>query len=348
MEPNGTRAFIPVEKDTVPISWLLSSLEGLGLNRADLLHCAGIERNEEQTEDELTADVDQYNSIFACASDALREPAVGLKIFPQTTMDQFGLVTLLGNSGPTVMQSWINMCRYQRTFSSVFLWAMEADQNRARLFYSVKGASAEQSRGDIELSLALAMKRLVTLPAFDARRSEVSFAYSKPDDTSLYEQYFGQRLRFDSDCNSISIPSDLLGARLPGSDTDMSRILESRVRAILDDLVEKPDLVRKVEAIIALGLGKNPMSIESVASALFMHHRTLHRKLIQHGTSFRQIKDQVVIRAAQEALLHTSLNLTSIAHKLGFSENSAFSRTFKRVCDVTPSAYRDLGRELIN
>jgi AraC-like DNA-binding protein len=335
------------ETQKIPISWLLDTLESLGMERKTLLSCAGISWHEDLAEEDLRASVDEYNAIYTCASLTLKEPAVGLKIARRVTAKHMGLVTLLGDSCSTLMQSWINLCRYQATFASEFCWSMQVNQTRAKLIYELKGADSEQSRGDIELSLALAMSRLKRLASFDAREFEACFSFISPADTSVYEEVFGPLLTFQAECNSLSVPTDLLEARLPESDSEMSRILESRARVIIDDLTDKPDLIKKVETTIALCLGSTAMSIETVARTMFMHPRTLHRKLIQHGTSFRQIKDQVVVKAAQEALLSSSLNLTEIAHNLGFSENSAFSRTFKRVCDVTPSAYREIGREVI-
>ncbi|CAN0587645.1 unnamed protein product, partial [Ectocarpus sp. 12 AP-2014] len=175
----------------------------------------------------------------------------------------------------------------------------------------------------------------------------VEFAFPAPFDLSRYHQRFGESISFGASRTSITFENALLDRTLPEVDLRLSAILETQAKRVLDDLNDKPELVRQVETIIALGLGQENISIENVSGRLYMHARTLHRRLIQYGTSFRQLKDNIVVRSAQDALLQTDLSVTDIALNHGYSENSAFTRTFKRICDVSPSQYRRLGREHI-
>ena len=346
-----------MDNDKTPISWLLDALCECGLDRAALMDVSGIgedvdaehvDAEKDERDDAHLVTLSQNNAIYAYASRALDEPAIGLAILDHVTAEKMGLIGLLTEQGPTMRKSLFNLCVYQPIFSSVFVWSMELEPEQdTRLIYKVVGASPDASRHDIEFSLGIVVRFLKHYFPDDTGLRSVEFAFPSPSDLTRYHNLFGSDITFDAPRNSLVIGSDVLDRSVPGVDASLSAILEAQAKRILDDLNEKPELVRQVETIIALGLGHESTSIDNVASRLFMHARTLHRRLIQHGTSFRQLKDNIVIRSAQDALLQTDLSVTDIALKLGYSENSAFTRTFKRVCDVSPSQYRRVGREHI-
>lgn len=68
--------------------------------------------------------------------------------------------------------------------------------------------------------------------------------------------------------------------------------------------------------------------------------RTLKRRLQEEGTSYRQLQSQHRSARALELLGNPALSLTQIAERLGFSDLSSFSQSFKRWFGVAPSAYR--------
>jgi AraC-like DNA-binding protein len=71
-----------------------------------------------------------------------------------------------------------------------------------------------------------------------------------------------------------------------------------------------------------------------------MHVRTLHRRLQEHGTSFRQLANETRSELALQLLEETSLDLHAIADALGYADSTAFGRAFRRWTHSTPSAWR--------
>lgn len=67
-----------------------------------------------------------------------------------------------------------------------------------------------------------------------------------------------------------------------------------------------------------------------MASLINLSERTLKRRLHQEGTSYRHLLEQSRSAAALELLGDPALKLTDIAEKLGYSDLSSFSQTFKR------------------
>ena len=67
---------------------------------------------------------------------------------------------------------------------------------------------------------------------------------------------------------------------------------------------------------------------------------TLRRRLKREGTTFQQLKDQCRREAAQEYLARADLSINAVASQLGFTDPSAFHRSFKKWTGQTPGEYR--------
>jgi AraC-like DNA-binding protein len=71
-----------------------------------------------------------------------------------------------------------------------------------------------------------------------------------------------------------------------------------------------------------------------------MSARTLDRRLRAEGTSFRAVLDGFRHELAERLLRDRRVSLGEAAFLLGFSDPSAFHRSFKRWTGRTPHAFR--------
>jgi AraC-like DNA-binding protein len=103
---------------------------------------------------------------------------------------------------------------------------------------------------------------------------------------------------------------------------DRTNRLELRVRGLIHEHLED-------------GRG----SSDDIARYLCISRHTLYRRLKQEGLSFHQLLDEVRREKALAMITNSKLALSEIALKLGFSEQSAFSRAFKRWTGTSPGKY---------
>lgn len=68
--------------------------------------------------------------------------------------------------------------------------------------------------------------------------------------------------------------------------------------------------------------------------------RTLQRLLADHGTTFQAVLDETRRRLAEELIAAPHVSLAEVAFVLGYSEQSAFQRAFKRWTGYSPGAWR--------
>ncbi len=80
--------------------------------------------------------------------------------------------------------------------------------------------------------------------------------------------------------------------------------------------------------------------LSDIARIQEFSERTLARSLAHSGTSAREILVQVRMDCGKELLLHSDLPVRGIAERLGYSEASAFVRSFNRQFFVSPARWR--------
>jgi AraC-like DNA-binding protein len=79
---------------------------------------------------------------------------------------------------------------------------------------------------------------------------------------------------------------------------------------------------------------------EKVAETLHMSERRLQRRLNEVGTTFRTLLEGVLKDLASTYVSDPDIELVEDALLLGFSDQSAFSRAFKRWTGFSPSKVR--------
>jgi AraC-like DNA-binding protein len=80
---------------------------------------------------------------------------------------------------------------------------------------------------------------------------------------------------------------------------------------------------------------------ERVARSLGISDRTLHRRLAEAGTSFQDVLDQFRIEESERLLLQGKMDLAAIALTLGFSDQAAWNRFFRRLRNLSPTAWQN-------
>ncbi len=85
-----------------------------------------------------------------------------------------------------------------------------------------------------------------------------------------------------------------------------------------------------------------PLNLSDVADEVGlnpMYFSKLFKK--ETGTNFTEYVTEVRLRRARELLQKSDLNISEVAFRVGFSDGQYFSKIFKKIVGVTPTAYRE-------
>lgn len=190
-------------------------------------------------------------------------------------------------------------------------------------------------------SMTSIMRDLIhtTLPV-----QSVSLRMPEPADPRPYVALFGIMPRFAAAENRIvKDASGYLDRPLPGASEEVARQCEAQCQAMLARRIARDGLAGRLRDRMVARPGQW-LDMETLADELHMTSRTLRRRLVEEGTSFRQLQEEVREALAEE-LLASGLTLEQVADALGYGEVSNFIRACRRWKGVTPHQYRERFRQ---
>jgi len=197
---------------------------------------------------------------------------------------------------------------------------------------------AGQVMADFGLSLVISMCRAnygATLaPAAITLRRPI------PADTGPYETYFGSPVSFGAKEDSLLLPFQIADRPLSTSNHQLATTFDAILAKQLAEL-QKDDLESRCRAYLLQELTSGEPSEEGLAKAIGMSTRTLQRKLADLDLSYRDILEKTRYELALRYLDDPQKSVTDITFLLGFSEQSAFTRAFKRWSGKAPTEYRE-------
>ena len=154
-----------------------------------------------------------------------------------------------------------------------------------------------------------------------------------------YEEFFNCSVHFEHDFNGIEIDKASLDVPLITVDNSINEVLCDQANKMLGDIVEQSP-IESVNQYIINHLPLGVPEIDEAAKQLGLSVRTLQRKLSDNEQTFTSMIDSIRKELALSYLKNTNTKVIYITQMLGFSEQSAFQRAFKRWTGHTPKQYR--------
>jgi AraC-like DNA-binding protein len=174
----------------------------------------------------------------------------------------------------------------------------------------------------------------------DINRVKLELERKKPINTSLHKQLLTQNVSFNAPVNAMIIPAEFLGRINPDADPRLFAMMSAQLDAMELRGTDLSDPVAAIRFQVVENLAGNTPTLASEAERLGMSPRTLQRRLTDAGTSMQAIIDECRREMAARLLSETTLTLSIITYKLGFSAPAAFTRSAIRWFGMTPSQYR--------
>jgi AraC-like DNA-binding protein len=159
-----------------------------------------------------------------------------------------------------------------------------------------------------------------------------------PKDPERFAALFGAPVSFGHAVSALCLPGRLRDAPLSSSDPWLTRALESLLPQS-DMHSPESTLERSLRKCLRELLPRGRLGAAAVAGALGMSERSLHRRLRELGQSYQVVVDVFRREEAERLLLHGRIDMTEIAARLGFADQSAFSRAFRRWTQMAPRAW---------
>jgi AraC-like DNA-binding protein len=254
--------------------------------------------------------------------------------------DDYGAFGFAFKSATTLRGSYLRADRHARVLSTVSTYALEPTPDGTYVHLHRAG----------ERRLGLRLSNEATIASIRTISQEVSsepfqplaiyFKHAAPKTTMYHEAFFGCPVHFNADRDALLVSEQSLQTPNKLGDPSIARFFDMHLEAEIGKLDDEVPLERRVRDRVKKTLSEGVPALTTIARDLGMSGRTLQRRLAEEGCSYQRLVDESRRQLARHLVSRTDYPLIEVAFMTGYSDQSAFTRAFKRWAGQTPRSFR--------
>lgn len=317
---------------------MVCTAEARGIETADLLARAGLSRAQlEDPDTRIPAPtvLGLWNELRERAGD----PALQLVAPTSLPFGAYRVIDYLVGASATVGEGMQRFVRFFALITEAATLDIENDDDEYRLRLSASQGGAVPPVY-VDYVFAALTSRIRMRIRTDLCVKRVELRQQEPVAHARYQEVFAAPIKFGATQDCLCFSRQQWETPTESADAALAHLLEEHARILAQRMpVNTPGLAAEVQRAIAAA-PHEAASMEQVARALNVSVRTLQRKLIASGTTFRKISDDVRGQLAAGYLADATVSIAEVAFLLGFSDQSSFNRAFRRWTGESPGRWR--------
>ncbi len=288
----------------------------------------------------------QYSRLCTVVSRQLADETFGAMpdaVTPPGTLRMLALGMLGGGALGTAMQRAIEFnasCRARgRLPQENRLWVQDSGRH-ATLAYLGTGVPARHQHR-VLAGLAIWLRFCGWMIGQEIDVVSASCAGPAPERDDALRHFFPGPVRFNASSNTVTFSARHLEAPIVRDERQLAEFMALAPYLLLYAPEACHDSVaRRIRLLIDNAPDAALPSFTALTVHLNMSARTLRRRLESEGTSYQRIKDTARRDRAIRLLRQSHLSIFDVAEALGFSDPSAFHRSFKKWTGRPPGEFR--------
>lgn len=286
-----------------------------------------------------TLPLDVFQRLVRDAIAVTNEPALGLLVGERLLVNSHGILGYAAMNCGTLRQAIGLLESYLQVRTTLVSTRHEIVGDKVRIIFDEPIPLGDVRRPVLE-AVVLTVKNMVDYITIGASHiSLVCFPFAEPEYGDLARDLFHGDVRYDQDWMGFAVPLSVIDMPLsmanPATFHEATQICQRE----LDKLTQQQSWSARIRRLMLEKQGGFP-SLNVTARLFHLTPHTLHRRLTEEGTSYREILEQVRHMLAVEHLKTSHLSIQEIAFNLGYTDMANFRRAFKRWESISPSEYR--------
>lgn len=313
-----------------------------GIETADLLRAARL--TPERLEDpDARLPAPTVLAVWNALRERTADPALQLAAPTTLPFGAYRVIDYLVAASGTVGEGVERFARFFALIADAISMTVEEDgEGYALCLARADGGAVPPVYVDYVFAALVSRIRMRIRPALRVQR--VHLRQPEPAASAAYRELFGAPVCFGARADRLCFSHQEWRARTDSADAALACLVEEHARVLAERLPRAPGGFRaEVQQTLAAAPSESG-SATQVARALHVSVRTLQRRLVATGTTFREVSDTVRGELAQGYLADPHVSIAEVAFLLGFSEQSSFNRAFRRWTGETPGRWRRVRR----
>jgi AraC-like DNA-binding protein len=271
------------------------------------------------------------------------QPALGLAFGSSLQLADLGMVGFAMLSADTfgdVVNLWLRYGSLMRPYLGAALETLDDGRLQLVAIERDPPVYAEPMRRYVnERWLAVWARLAHTVLGPGRHLDEVHCGYPDPGARDAYVQTLGCLIRFDQPRTLVCFAPHVAAANTHNANRETRRLCEAQCELLLEQMRAGQGSTTLLRRLLVMSSPRWP-DLAQAAQALDTSEGTLRRRLRDEGTSFTEVLHEVRMQLAVDYLRSTRIPVGEIAALLGYADESAFTRAFKRSHGATALAYR--------
>ena len=269
-----------------------------------------------------------------------QDPAMGFEMGRQVKARSYQVLGYLIFSSTNLGEAIHRLMRFEKLAGNLGATTLEPQEDgRVRLVWHCP-IEGEPARYLTEAAITGWVTFARQLVEEHASPLGVFFRHAAQAETQRYEAHFECPVTFGARFDGVEIPEAFLALPLVNADPGLAAMMEREASSLLADYDIQTNLINATRQEIYRQLADGEPTVEQVAARLGLAERTLQSRLRKQDCSFQEVLDGLRRSLAAIYIRDRGLSLTDIALLLGFSEQSSFTRAYRRWHGQSPAQAR--------
>lgn len=279
----------------------------------------------------------QQDALWTLFAGAAADPLAGLRLGAGLQAGHLDIVGMLLLSCDCLGDALEVLTEYAPIIGDNAQFEAERAGGRVVLHYRPGYQACREFRVEAALACVLNLARWMTNGRFRPR--EVCFAHAARAPVADYEAVLACPVRFEEPGSAVAMDEAALALEL----VHAGERLHAHLRLLADDMLARLPS-GSTSARSRQWIRQHPRwGKDRIGEQLGMSGRHLNRKLAEEGISFKSLREALLHEMAVQAL-RAGQPVAAVSERLGFSDENAFARAFRRWSGTTPAQFARAAR----
>jgi len=278
--------------------------------------------------------------LWELSKEATGDELIGLKTGTHAKPAYFYAFGYSWQASSTLLDAMLRLTRYSKLVSTAL---SEVSLTETPDSYALSTAFGDVTRmppkegTDCGMTALLALCDIVAEKEIRPLRVELTCpATVHPD---AYRDALRAPIRFNAEVGAFHFDKDTLREALPHGTPDIAKATD-RIAELYVESLDPHKVASQVRQLLIALLPSGKVDQDTVSSHLNRSTSTLQRQLKLEGMKYRDVLESTQRSLAENYLREKKYSHADIAYLLGFSDQSNFSRAFKRWTTLSPRQYQ--------
>src|ERR1700758_5201353 len=280
----------------------------------------------------------QFFALWRAVAELSPDPAAGLKIATQIEVGNRPPSTMAAYYARDYRDALTRLARFKQLCSPEELQIkMSKDECVIEPVWLHAREETPPLLTDAAFASFVELGRRGTGHLVTAKRVELK---RSAEATGFHKAYFKGPITFGARRNALILHATDLDRRFLIYNAELLDMLNPQLERALEERRAQSSISEQVKWILKRLLAGSRPEIAAVARELGLSDRTLQRRIVDDGASFRELLLEARKELAREYLTRPDIDIEEVAYLLGYEDANSFYRAFRTWEGTTPAHWK--------